>query len=188
MEEPKPLPPPHDLCRKEVRHFFETEQDAANGRAEGNGHSGRTRSTEDPATLAYRDASMSGSYGRCVYLPSFVSYLLKNLLTMLPTQEAMWTKGPSLPVEGQSDVNLGGRAEDGRCDIPRESPEATESASPTALVKSVRPPRYPWMTKPRANTFSDRTRYSIGPRLPERIVLISGIPLPAAWKGTMNKK
>ena len=106
MEEPKPLPPPHDLCRKEVRHFFETEQDAADGRAEGNGHPGRTRSTEDPATLACSNASTSGSYGRCVYSPSFVSYLLKNLLTMLPTQEAMWTKGPSLPVKGQSDVNF----------------------------------------------------------------------------------
>ncbi len=62
-------------------------------------------------------------------------------LTIFPTHDAICTNGPSLP---------------------NERPEATLNASPTALVNSVRPPRYPCMTNP------------------ERMVLTSGMPLPAA--------
>jgi len=51
---------------------------------------------------------------------SFVSYFTNTRETMFPMQEAMWTIGPSLP---------------------RFKPDATESVSPTAFVKSVHPPR-----------------------------------------------
>src|SRR6266550_294707 len=59
--------------------------------------------------------------------PSLFSYLLEKRLIILPMQLAMCTKGPSLP---------------------SDSPEATDSARPTDFVNKVRPPRYPWITKP----------------------------------------
>ena len=52
--------------------------------------------------------------------PSLFSYLPKYRLTVFPIQLAMCTNGPS---------------------FPRESPDATENASPIALVKRVRAPR-----------------------------------------------
>ncbi len=59
--------------------------------------------------------------------PSLFSYLTAKRLIMLPTQLAICTKGPSLP---------------------KDRPDATDSANPTDFVKRTRPPRYPRMTKP----------------------------------------
>lgn len=53
-------------------------------------------------------------------LPSFRSNLLKSRVRMLPMQDAMWTKGPSLP---------------------SVKPDATLNARPMPLVTRVHEPR-----------------------------------------------
>ena len=74
------------------------------------------------------------------HIPSFVSYLLKKRLTIFPMQEAICTKGPSLPtltccyVESKEHYAA-------RNDVPKERPDATDNASPTDFVNSVLPPR-----------------------------------------------
>jgi hypothetical protein len=79
---------------------------------------------------------------------------------MFPMQLAMCTKGPSLP---------------------RDKPDATERAKPSDFVKRVRPPRYPWITNPVGRDISTQLPIKLLMQaLPERMVLISGIPEPAA--------
>lgn len=75
-------------------------------------------------------------------------------------QLAIWTNGPS---------------------FPNDRPDATESARPTDFVNKTRPPRYPWMTKPGIEGQSLYILEGCDSHVPERIVLISGIPLPAAY-------
>ncbi len=93
------LPPPHHLRGEEVRDLLQAEQDAADRSTKGHGHASSASSTQDTAPLALEqvNATIDRDYTECA--PSFVSYLLKNRLTMLPTQEAMCTNGPSLPAQ-----------------------------------------------------------------------------------------
>lgn len=89
---------------------------------------------------------------------SFRSYLGKNRETMFPTHDATWTSGPS---------------------FPKERPEPTERARPIDLAANVQEPKYPRITKP---VEDDQRQLSgeIRCSAPLRIVLISGIPDPAA--------
>src|SRR5258706_7457924 len=75
---------------------------------------GAPKATATPAAPAALKTSLR--------FASFVSYFLKNRLTMFPIQLTMCTKGPSLP---------------------RDNPLATDIARPTDLANRTRPPRYP---------------------------------------------
>lgn len=45
--------PPHDFCREEIRHLFQTEEYTTDGCTEGNCDTGGTRGTEDFTSLRY---------------------------------------------------------------------------------------------------------------------------------------
>ena len=122
-EEVKPdgrAPPPHDLRREEIRYLLEAEEHAANGRTERDGHASRTRRTQNLAAFRWSGVSISVNdwhhERRRVRVRTFICLVLAEVparrsvtaslaprgcvtyrLTILPTHDAMCTKGPSLP-------------------------------------------------------------------------------------------